>query len=102
MTTEGNSKKGGSQTEVLFNSGRVFITPGADSSLPGTEVLEALRRHMCGDWGNLCELDRRENELGLKEGYRLLSAYRAENGVKFWIITEWDRSCTTVLLPEEY
>ena len=59
----------------------------------------ALTRHAAGDWGNLCDEDRRENELALQEGHRLLSAYQADDGTKFWIITEADRSVTTVLLP---
>ena len=54
------------------------------------------------DWGNLCEADRKQNDWALKNGERLLSSYRASNGTKFWIITEWDRSYTTILLPSEY
>ena len=55
-----------------------------------------------GDWGELCEEDRQENEFSLREGFRLLSAYTSAQGEKFWVITERDRSVTTVLLPEEY
>jgi len=55
-----------------------------------------------GDWGELTQEDIDENNRALKEGCRLLSAYRSTNRVKFWIITEWDRSVTTVLLPSEY
>jgi hypothetical protein len=61
-----------------------------------------LQRHQAGDWGDVDEHDRQENELSLKNGFRLLSVYHAANGVKFWIITEADRSATTVLLPEDY
>lgn len=79
------------------------MTPGAQEQVPPSEMLRALRRHARGDWGD--ELDREDmaaNDLALKDGGRLVSAYRIEAGVKFWIITEADRSATTVLLPEEY
>jgi hypothetical protein len=59
-------------------------------------------RHVSGDWGDLNESDRQENELSVREGFRILSAYRMSDGTRFWIITEADRSVTTVLLPEEY
>ena len=61
-----------------------------------------LVRHIAGDWGDVGEHDRRENELSLVRGFRLLSAYTLNSGTKIWIITEADRSATTVLLPEEY
>ena len=61
-----------------------------------------LRRHLAGDWGELDEHDRHENELSLQNGWRILSCYRLRNGTRIWIITEADRSVTTVLLPEEY
>ncbi len=64
--------------------------------------MTAINRHVRGDWGNLDEAGRLENELSLREGFRLLSAYRSVAGVKFWVITEADRSATTILLPEEY
>jgi len=64
--------------------------------------LEYLSRHTRGDWGDVDELDRRENERSLVHGFRLLSAYTLISGTKIWIITEADRSVTTVLLPEEY
>ncbi|MEN8614219.1 hypothetical protein ABFB09_02895 [Dehalogenimonas sp. THU2] len=62
----------------------------------------SLNRHARGDWGNLDEGDRKENELSLKQGFRLLSAYEADDLPKIWIITEADRSATTILFPEEY
>jgi hypothetical protein len=65
-------------------------------------VNESLRRHIRGDWGNLGKEDKQENELSLKEGYRLFSAYESVGLLKIWIITEADRSATTVLFPEEY
>jgi len=64
--------------------------------------MESLTRHRMGDWGKLGDEDKQENELSLKEGYRLLSAYKTDGLPKIWIITEADRSATTVLFPEEY
>jgi hypothetical protein len=88
--------------EVLFPLGRTLTTPGALEAVPQSEMLQAMRRHARGDWGDLCDEDREANDLALKNGARLLSAYHTKTGTKFWIITEWDRSATTVLLPEEY
>lgn len=85
-----------------FDLGQVVITPNAMNALPQAEVLVALGRHVSGDWGDLDEFDKAENERALIEGSRLFSAYHASNGVKFYIITEWDRSVTTILLPEDY
>uniref|UniRef100_A0A6H1Z7N1 Uncharacterized protein n=1 Tax=viral metagenome TaxID=1070528 RepID=A0A6H1Z7N1_9ZZZZ len=65
-------------------------------------TIESLARHRQGDWGDLSIEDKNENELSLKEGYRLLSAYEAEGLPKIWIITEADRSATTILFPDEY
>lgn len=62
----------------------------------------ALARHAAGDWGDLCDEDWHTNNEAPKNGARLFSAYHSDDGVKFWIITEADRSVTTVLLPEEY
>ena len=81
-----------------------MATPGAleafDAS--GESPLTFLQRHLAGDWGDVDEHDRRENELSLQYGWRLLSSYTLSTGVKFWIITEADRSVTTFLLPSEY
>ena len=85
-----------------FALGRVVITQTAASVLPAEEVNAAIRRHERGDWGDLDNHDTRENELSLEQGARLLSVYHASNGIKFYVITEWDRSITTVLLPEDY
>ena len=87
-----------------FALGRTFITPGAEEALQiaGQTAIEFLRRHMSGDWGELSDEDAKENEFSLKEGLRLLSAYRTGKGQKIWIITESDRSATTILLPSEY
>lgn len=85
-----------------FPLGRLVITAHAQAFIQPADVLIALRRHASGDWGELCDEDRAENELSLANGYRLLSAYRDSEGNKFWIITEADRSATTILLPEDY
>ncbi len=82
--------------------GSVVITPNALDHLNPSDVCASLRRHAHGDWGDVCPQDVEENERSLTDGCRLLSAYTARNGVKFWIITEADRSATTILLPEDY
>ncbi len=88
--------------EGKFALGRTVMTRNAMDTLAAEDVLTALRRHAAGDWGDCGQEDREENELALKEGFRLFSVYRDRAGVKFWIITEADRSATTVLLPEDY
>jgi len=87
-----------------FPLGHVVATPGALRAIAGAghAPQEFLNRHTQGDWGELDEHDRRENERSLKDECRLLSAYRLRDGTKIWIITEADRSATTILLPEEY
>lgn len=84
-----------------FRLGRIVATPNALSRLTNKDILMGIQRHQAGDWGDVGE-DRRENELSLKQGFRLLSVYHAASGIKFWIITEADRSVTTVLMPEDY
>jgi hypothetical protein len=86
----------------LFAFGRVMITPNAQQALTDEDIYVALKRHRAGDWGDLGHADRAENELSLREGFRLLSTYTSTAGAKFWVITEADRSATTVLLPEDY
>ena len=83
--------------------GRVLATPGALKLLAEARELpfDYLARHAAGDWGELCAFDRRQNEIALREGYRVLSSYDVPQG-RVWIITEADRSVTTILLPEEY
>ena len=87
-----------------FPLGRIVATPGALAALeeaaeiPGT----LLKHHVTGDWGDVNEDDRRENEHSLVQGCRLLSAYTLSNGTRLWVITEADRSATTILLPSEY
>ena len=93
-----------SEKKPLFPLGQVVATPGALEALEdaGQDPGEFLLRHVTGDWGQLDDHDRHENELGLQKGLRLLSAYLTNKGVRIWIITERDRSATTLLLPEEY
>ena len=85
-----------------FDLGQIVATPNALSSLAQDDILVALGRHVRGDWGELGPEDRNANEGALLRGGRLFSAYLSTNQVKFWIITECDRSATTVLLPEDY
>lgn len=80
----------------------LMMTTPAYHALPQGEVLLALARHARGDWGNVDADDWAANDRAIVEGTRLLSAYCARSGTKFWIITEADRSATTVLLPEDY
>lgn len=90
------------ETSTKFPLGQVVATPNALASVPSEEISAALNRHAHGDWGIMPEEDKRANERALRAGERLFSAYRSSGNVKFWIITEWDRSVTTVLLPEDY
>ena len=85
-----------------FKLAQTVITRNALDTLQPADVWQAIQRHAAGDWGDVCPEDKAENELSVKEGFRILSAYRDRNGRKFWIITEADRSVTTVLLPEDY
>jgi hypothetical protein len=83
--------------------GRIVATPGALKLLSeaGEEPRRYLARHSSGDWGDLDEYDRRENELSLMHGWRVLSSYTVEEKT-IWVITEADRSVTIILLPEDY
>lgn len=85
-----------------FSLGEVVQTRGSIDVFAREEVLGCLVRHANGDWGDLSEEDKLANERALKDDERLVSAYKFDDGRKMWIITEWDRSYTTVLLPEEY
>jgi len=94
------------QTEgkPLFDLGQLVATPGALAALEktGQNAMEFLSRHVSGDWGELPKEDKDENRMSLEKGFRLLSSYRTTAGDKLWVITEADRSITTLLLPEEY
>lgn len=84
----------------LFPLGLIFATRGVADM--GIDVGPYLRRHVRGDWGDLCDEDKQLNEKALQDGERLLSCYNLENGRRIYIITERDRKVTTILLPEEY
>lgn len=85
-----------------FPIGKTFATPGA-LALTDVDLTKYLRRHHCGDWGEeLCDDDKQANEESLKDGTRLLSCYRTPAGDRLYIITECDRSLTTIMLPDEY
>ena len=88
----------------LFPLGRTVATPGALRSLEEANESPSyyLSRHHRGDWGAVCEEDRRENEFSLLNNGRLMSIYETAKGDKLWLISESDRSATTILLPEEY
>ncbi len=88
--------------EVKFQLGQLVATPGAMAEVDHDDMVEAIKRHLSGDWGDVCEEDKAHNDQALVEGTRLLSSYKSAKGLKFWIITEGDRSVTTVLLPDEY
>lgn len=85
-----------------FNLGQLVATPDALEAFSESFLETCLNRHISGDWGDLDEEDQEMNNEALTNGDRLLSAYKDEKGTKVWIITEWDRSTTTVLLPENY
>lgn len=85
-----------------FPLGSLVATPNALAALTDWDLQVALQRHAGGDWGDLCNQDKEANSTALLRGGRLLSAFHAQNGTKFWIITEADRSATTILLPEDY
>lgn len=88
----------------LFSLGAIVATPGALEALEhaGKSPADFLARHQCGDWGDLSDDDRRENEFSLSRHLRIFSAYHLDRDVKIWIITEADRSATTILLPSDY
>ena len=90
--------------QPLFALGRLVATPGALELLTHSEQtpLEFLARHSRGDWGECCSEDATENDFSVKAGFRIFSVYRTRDGEKLWVITEADRSATTLLLPSEY
>ena len=87
---------------LRFTLGRLAITQGALDALTGEDIANAIKRHATGEWGELDKHDREMNDQALKKGGRILSQYRSEADEKFWVITEADRSATTILLPSEY
>lgn len=88
---------------ALFSLGRTLATPAAREELSELNYspLDLLRKHMSGDWAEMAEEDQQSNREAVTEGSRIFSAYTIQ-GTKFWVITEADRSSTTILLPSEY
>lgn len=89
---------------ALFSLGQVVATPGALAALKesGESPAPFIARHVAGDWGELCDEDKSLNDEAVKDGTRIISAYCTAKGEKVWIVTEADRSVTTILLPNEY
>jgi len=87
---------------AVMRLGRIVATANARLRIPNEDILKAIARHQAGNWGELSQEDRAANDQALAEGTRILSRYHATDGLKFWVITEADRSVTTVLLPEDY
>lgn len=101
------SREGNAMMSKRFSLGRILATKGAIEAVPNYRLLQCIARHAAGDWGEALPLeDARENDFSVQQGFRILSAYYIDPDQpkigKFWIITECDRSVTTVLLPEEY
>ena len=92
------------KTQALFPLGQVFATPGALAALEeaGQRPEEFLARHVTGDWGVVSEEDKQENDFSVENGFRILSSYLTNKGIKIWVISEHDRSVTTILTPLEY
>ena len=92
------------KTKPRFSPGRLLSTPGTLDAMMDAQQspMDFVNRHIHGDWGDICDDDRQVNEESLEHGLRLLSSYRTKTCVKLWVITEADRSVTTILLPDEY
>ena len=103
QTTE-NTQTATSIGHEKFPLGQIVATPAALEALlqARQSPLDFLARHIRGDWGEVCQEDRQENELALQQGFRLLSVYTTKAGEKLWVISEADRSATTLLLPADY
>lgn len=92
-------------SQVRFSPGQVVMTAGVDELVRQGRLNPTpyLSRHLHGEWGDLSDSDWRQNDAALKSGEdRLFSSYQVTRDLKLWIITEWDRSVTTLLLPSEY
>lgn len=92
-------------SQARFSPGQVVMAAGVDELVRQGRLNPTpyLRRHLHGDWGDLSDDDRRLNDAALQSGEdRLFSSYQVTRDLKLWIITEWDRSVTTLLLPSEY
>jgi hypothetical protein len=101
MTHDNDEKDQGIPVKI-FLLGRVQITPAALELIPDSEIRRALDRHHAMDWGVVCSEDWKRNDEALTHGGRVVSVYKTETGETFWLITEWDRTQTTILLPSDY
>lgn len=99
-----NSKRPPAKPKPLFALGQVVATPGAFKTMTELDIapLELIHRHVAGDWGDLGAEDRQQNLIAIRSGLRIFSSYKIGATTKIWIITEADRSSTTLLLPDEY
>jgi len=95
--------------DQLFPLGRIVMTANLQYRLQEAnpeswekELHQIITRHASGDWGDLDQEDKRENQLSLERGFRIFSAYNTAKDIRVWVITEADRSCTTALLPQDY
>jgi hypothetical protein len=88
----------------LFSLGQVVATPNALAALEEAEQnpFEFLQRHQSGDWSEMVQEDQEENQRAVKQGLRVFSSYKLSTGQKLWVITEWNRQVTTLLLPSDY
>jgi len=100
LKDESNGQTSAMKTLILLQN--VNVTAGAADELAWEDIMLALQRHSAGDWGDVCEEDRQENDRALQNGARILSSFCTPAGVKFWIITDAGHETTTVLLPSEY
>jgi hypothetical protein len=96
--------KSSGSSQAKYPLGKIVATPNAlrEFARASEDPLPYLTRHVGGDWGDLSEADKIENDFSVANGFRILSAYTLSTGTKIWIITEADRSSTCVLLPEDY
>lgn len=90
------------KNRAVLQLGRLMATPGVLAQISRSELFAAVERHRHCDWGELSKSDKQANNAAFRNSDRILSAYRSAEGMKFWVITEADRSHTTVLLPDEY
>lgn len=102
MKADKTKRAADSTSRIKFSLGQTVITPTAMEKLVPHDVAQAVTRHAQGDWGDCGADDKAENDFAVDKHLRLFSVYHDSNGTKFWVITEADRSATTVLLPEDY
>ncbi|MCH7665256.1 MAG: hypothetical protein IH936_04920 [Acidobacteria bacterium] len=103
-TSMATSQESSADNKPAFEHGRLVVHPGALAALEASgELVDGyVERHVRRDWGVIPEEDRKENELSVREGYQILSAYRTHKSTLIWLVTSRDRSRTDILLPEEY